>query len=80
MEGTYIEERLLRHRETGFGLEHPRTKQKRKVEKQLDNNDKKKRKLKSCERLGDSSRQNQGSDGVDSWRPCVPKCSNRKLA
>jgi hypothetical protein len=51
---------------------------KRKVEKELDKNDKK-RKLKSFERLGDSSRQKQGSDGVDSWRPCVRKWSNRKL-
>lgn len=78
MEGTYIDEGLLCHRETGFGLEHPRTTQKRKVEKELDKNDKK-RKLKCFERPGDSSRQKQGSDGVDSWRPCVPKLSNRKL-
>jgi hypothetical protein len=37
VEGTYIDEGLLSHRETFFGLEHPRTTQKRKVEK-LDKN------------------------------------------
>jgi len=40
VDGTYTEEGLLCHGETGFVLEPPRTIQKRAVQKELDKNDK----------------------------------------